>query len=71
MRRPVRRTLTLKREALASLTTDELGTVHGAALPTSPLLYCLATLPVRTLDVRECAAVSDAPSCIDCATRAC
>ena len=65
------RTLSLKRETLTALTTDELGAVHGAAAPTTPVRDCLATLPVRTLNLDDCLAVSDAPSCIDCATRYC
>ncbi|HEV2889032.1 MAG TPA: hypothetical protein VGX28_01515 [Frankiaceae bacterium] len=35
------RTLSLKREELAALSADDLLTVAGAALPTSPLGYCL------------------------------
>lgn len=37
------RTLSLKREALAELSADDLATVAGAALPTSPLDWCLNT----------------------------
>ena len=35
------RTLSLKREALAVLSAEDLSGVAGAALPTSPLDYCL------------------------------
>ena len=65
------RVLTLKREAIAPLTTGELGAVRGAAAPTTPVRDCLATLPVKTLNVDDCLAISNAPSCLDCATRAC
>ena len=37
------RTLSLKREALTPLSAEDLLTVAGAALPTSPLDYCLNT----------------------------
>ncbi len=37
----MKRSLTLSRERLAPLTTDELAGVNGAALPTSPVKYCL------------------------------
>lgn len=37
------RTLSLKREALTELTAGDLAGVAGAALPTSPLAYCLNT----------------------------
>lgn len=35
------RTLSLKREALAELSSADLRNVAGAALPTSPINYCI------------------------------
>ena len=35
------RTLSLKREALTALSPEDLAGVAGAALPTTPLDYCL------------------------------
>ncbi len=37
-----KRVLTLRSEALGELTTEELTGVAGAAIPTSPLVYCLS-----------------------------
>lgn len=37
----MKRSLTLSRERLAPLTTDELAGVNGAAEPTLPLKYCV------------------------------
>lgn len=37
------RTLSLKREELTALAAEDLAGVAGAALPTSPLAYCLNT----------------------------
>lgn len=63
------RRLTLRSESLAALTTDELSSVAGGALPTSPVAQCLESYGPKTLDVREC--VSGAHTCIDCLTRWC
>ncbi len=63
------RRLTLRSESLAALTSDDLASVAGGALPTTPLAYCLDQYGPRTLDVREC--VSNAHTCIDCLTRWC
>lgn len=63
------RRISLKRETLSALTTDELAGVAGGAPPTSPLRDCLATVQPASLDVRNC--VSDAHTCIDCLTRWC
>lgn len=39
----MKRTLSLKREALTEVSDHELLNVAGAALPTSPLMWCLNT----------------------------
>ncbi|HEV2891189.1 MAG TPA: hypothetical protein VGX28_12510 [Frankiaceae bacterium] len=65
----MKRSLSLKRESLTALTSGELGSVAGAAQAvTTPVTQCA---PVRTLDVGECAAISDAHTCVDCLTRFC
>lgn len=64
----MKRSLSLKREALAALGPAELGAVAAGAAPTQPLLYCLDTLGVPTAD---CTRISDAHTCIDCLTRWC
>lgn len=57
----MKRTLSLKRESLAELGTDELVAVAGAAAPpTSPLTDCLDNLPSFGVH-----------TCVDCLTRAC
>jgi hypothetical protein len=53
----VKRSLALQRETLTELTGDQLTTVVGAALPTSPVIDCLG--------------ISEEYSCIDCLTRFC
>ncbi len=63
------RSLTLKRELLGDLSPVELANVAGAALPTTPVAYCVETYGPKTLDVREC--VSGAHTCLDCLTRWC
>lgn len=67
----MKRTLSLRRDALAPLTHGELGAVAGGAPPTQPLTDCLATLPVKTANPDQCLAISDAHTCIDCLTRFC
>lgn len=58
----MRRSLSLKRETLTELTSDDLAGVVGARNAPSG-----ATCPVR-----DCVtAISDAHTCIDCLTRAC
>ncbi|HEX8003084.1 MAG TPA: hypothetical protein VF519_10365 [Mycobacteriales bacterium] len=65
----MKRTLSLKRETLASLSQDELVAVHGGQAITTPVTQCNA---VRTLNLDECVQVgSREPSCIDCITRFC
>lgn len=54
-----KRTLSLKREPLADLTTDELGAVAGAGLSG-------ATCPVL-----DCLNLSEPSTCFDCVTRTC
>lgn len=49
----MKRTLTLKSEALAELTTDELTVVAGGAPPTLAVADCLADL-VNTLQATRC-----------------
>lgn len=56
-----KRTLSLKRESLTDLTTDELtAVVGGDAPPTQPLAECLSRVP-------SCAQ----HTCFDCITRDC
>ncbi len=49
----MKRTLTLKSESLAELTTDDLTAVAGGALPTLPLAQCYDEL-VYTLQATRC-----------------
>ena len=49
----MKRTLTLKSESLAELTSDELTSVVGAALPTLPVKTCYEEL-VDTLQPTRC-----------------
>jgi len=51
-----KRTLSLKRETLAALTTAELGAVAGAAA-------------AKTTPVNECLGISFEMTCLDCITR--
>ena len=56
-----KRTLSLKRESLTELGTDELLAVAGAAAPpTQPLNECLTRVPSYAQH-----------TCVDCLTRAC
>jgi hypothetical protein len=52
----VKRSLTLRREHLAALTTVELAVVNGAAEPTFPVKYCplMTTQESYLLCTQEC-----------------
>lgn len=49
----MKRTLTLKREALAELTTADLSAVVGGVLPTSPIGECLQKY-INTIEPTRC-----------------
>lgn len=49
----MKRTLTLKREPIAELTTDEMTTVVGGGAPTLPVGECLQKF-VDTLEATRC-----------------
>ena len=61
----MKRTLSLKREALTELTSTELTGIAGAADALTP------DCP-RTTVIRECVAgITDDHTCLDCLTRGC
>ena len=62
----MKRTLSLKREALAELTTDELAGMAGAIPPPTPVVFTLPLdhcVVVASLDLTQCVVVGSVTSC--------